>query len=219
MATIAEFRLGTAGTALGSTLTQHPSIDCEFERVVESEHPAVWFRDTERDTVDAALEADPSVDRFEPLTGDDGRWLYEIEFGDEFWTLGELFLSHRGTLLSAKGRADGWVLRVRYPDRDYLRLTYEELRETDAAVDVGRIYDLTEESSLEIGLTPEQYEALTAAVEHGYFEIPRRISMQNLATELDISHQALSERLRRAYGTLANAELTAVSDPEPAELD
>lgn len=59
----------------------------------------------------------------------------------------------------------------------------------------------------EFGLTAERYEVLTAAAERGYFDVPRRLTMTELAEELDISQQALSERLRRGHGTLIDSAL------------
>lgn len=79
-------------------------------------------------------------------------------------------------------------------------------------MNVVRLQDTTDVTSQQLGLTPEQYETLVAAVEHGYFEIPREVSMQDLAEELGVSHQALSERLRRAYETLVTAELDVNPD-------
>lgn len=56
-------------------------------------------------------------------------------------------------------------------------------------------------------MTDEQHEALVAGVEGGYFEIPRWVSLAELAKEFRISHQALSERFRRAYRTLVSSQL------------
>jgi len=58
------------------------------------------------------------------------------------------------------------------------------------------------------GLTEQQYEAITAALEHGYYEIPRDASAEDLAGEIGISRQAFAERLRRGHRTLANDALT-----------
>lgn len=38
--------------------------------------------------------------------------------------------------------------------------------------------------------------------EHGYYDIPREAQLEDIATELDISHQALSERFHRAIRSL-----------------
>jgi predicted DNA binding protein len=53
------------------------------------------------------------------------------------------------------------------------------------------------EPSDRFGLTDEQYEAM--ACETGSVDVPRATDLDELAAELDISHQAFSERLR--WGT------------------
>ena len=49
------------------------------------------------------------------------------------------------------------------------------------------------------GVTDKQRKALTRAFESGYYDIPRGVTTEELATDLGISHQALSERFRRAH--------------------
>jgi predicted DNA binding protein len=45
-------------------------------------------------------------------------------------------------------------------------------------------------------------ETVKAAVESGYYGIPRDTTLEDLATDLNVSHQALSERLRRGHRAL-----------------
>lgn len=52
------------------------------------------------------------------------------------------------------------------------------------------------------GLTDPQFEALTLAVEMGYYDIPRGYTTKELAEKLGISDQAVTERLRWAKHTL-----------------
>lgn len=52
-------------------------------------------------------------------------------------------------------------------------------------------------------LSPEQRAALEAAIEHGYYEIPRGIDLDDLAERLDLPRSTLSYRLRRAEQRLA----------------
>ena len=52
-------------------------------------------------------------------------------------------------------------------------------------------------------LTDKQGEALELAFEQGYYEIPRDTTAKEFAEAVGISHQALSERLRRAHKNLA----------------
>lgn len=47
-------------------------------------------------------------------------------------------------------------------------------------------------------LTPSQTEAVTTALQMGYFDIPREANAAEVAVELDISQSAFLQRLRRA---------------------
>ena len=65
------------------------------------------------------------------------------------------------------------------------------------------------------GLTDQQHEALRTAYELGYFDIPRRASLQEVAAELDISASSVSERLRRAQTRLIEETVATTWPPLP----
>lgn len=52
-------------------------------------------------------------------------------------------------------------------------------------------------------LSREQREALTAAIEHGYYETPREIDLGELAEKLDVPRSTLTYRVRRAEAQIA----------------
>ncbi|EMA43067.1 helix-turn-helix domain-containing protein [Halobiforma nitratireducens] len=58
-------------------------------------------------------------------------------------------------------------------------------------------------------LPDEQREAVRAAVDHGYYETPRRIELSELAEQLEVPRSTLSYRLRRAEAELATAFVDA----------
>jgi predicted DNA binding protein len=64
------------------------------------------------------------------------------------------------------------------------------------------------------GLAEARRSALVAAFEAGYFTDPRETSLSDLAEQQDSSHQALSERLRRATGNLVESTLITHGDPK-----
>jgi len=55
------------------------------------------------------------------------------------------------------------------------------------------------------GLRAEQRQTLVTAVEHGYFETPREVTLDELADALDVPRSTVSYRLRRATAELAKA--------------
>ncbi|RKD97894.1 helix-turn-helix domain-containing protein [Halopiger aswanensis] len=61
-------------------------------------------------------------------------------------------------------------------------------------------------------VTPKQWDALELAAELGYFDCPRRVDLETLATELSISKSAVSQRLRAAESTLIRAVIEAARE-------
>lgn len=68
------------------------------------------------------------------------------------------------------------------------------------------------------GLTDNQREALRTAYELGYFEIPRRASLEDVAGELGVSASSVSERLRRAQTHLIESTVATTWPPLPDDL-
>jgi predicted DNA binding protein len=96
---------------------------------------------------------------------------------------------------------DGWRQTGWFADRD----TFETLASFWQRNVDFRLRRLTRDGDPESpgeGLTDPQREALRTAYELGYFEIPRRTSLESVAAELDISASSASERLRRAQSYL-----------------
>lgn len=209
MSTIADLRLPATETALATTFERAPEATFELESSVSKTRPSLWVIGVDRETVESALAADPSVEIAELVVETDSRLLYDVAFAEETETdrLWNEVLADGGSLLEARASDGWWQVTVRYRTRDQLCTTYDRLVERGINADLRRITDITDTGGHETRLTPEQQEALEAALEHGYFEIPRGVSMEELADKLDISHQALSERFRRAYETLVDAEL------------
>lgn len=207
MSTIAEFRLPAAETTLGTALEHASEATFELESSVSKTSPSLWVSDVDRETVERAFELDRSVATYELLVETDSRLLFDVSFENGTNRLRDELLADGGSVLEMWGTNGWWQVRVRFPDRDTLVDAYDRLEETGISVDLRRVSDVSTVSGTDTRLTPQQQEALEAALEHGYFEIPRGISMEELAEELGISHQALSERFRRAYETLVDDEL------------
>lgn len=61
-------------------------------------------------------------------------------------------------------------------------------------------------------LTDRQLATLAAAVEVGYFDVPRRATLEDLATEFGLEKSTVSEHLRRAMHHVASFVVEEVSD-------
>ncbi len=216
MTSIADVELPVAGTGMGDLFEAVPGLTCEMERVIASSGHGLWLAGASREEVERALATTDAIESHSLITSDEDRWLYDIAFEPATVDPFELVLAEGGTVLSASASNGTWLLTIRVVDRESVSSFYDRLVEQDVSPTIVRLYDLAEESHSQCGLTPRQYETLVAAIDHGYFKIPREVSMQELSEELDISHQALSERLRRAYRALVTSELNVAEDETTA---
>lgn len=124
----------------------------------------------------------------------------------------ELLTEHQGTITHAEGSAEGWHLRVVFPDRATLSQAYDAIREAGFQAEAQAIYGAEDTRHIPHGLTEKQRDVLVAALKGGYFDVPRRITLAELAAYEELSHQALSERIRRATGRLVESTLLAEDD-------
>lgn len=203
MATVAELELAAAEFALQETLTTLDTVEFEVERVVahDQDHimPYVWVSGTDRDAIEDALQDDPSVEDAKLISEQDHRWLYQMSWVSQIRSLIQMLVEEDSTVLTAFGKADRWDLRILFPDREAVSRTYDYCQEIGLEINVRRIYEHDDSRAGQYNLTGDQQQALVTAFEHGFYEIPRDVTLEDLADELDISHQALSERLRRGY--------------------
>ncbi len=130
----------------------------------------------------------------------------------------EEFALHRtleATVLDAAVENTQWRFRVLFPERDALSRTYEFATDLGLTIDIRTIHRLDEARRNRYGLTDAQYETLVEALDRGYYEISRESDMDALSDTLGVSHQALSERLRRAHQSLVD-EAIDVGDEHDA---
>ena len=216
MATIIEFSFPTEEFALEETLDTRPGAHIEIERVVaddpEQITPYIWVRTDDFDTFEAALEDDPTVEDVTMFSDTGEERSYQMTWTGPIDFLVQVLTEYSGTITHADGSADGWDLRVVFPDRETLSRAYEAAQEAGLQFNVKTIYGAEDPRGVQYGLTEKQRNMLATAFEEGYFTVPRETSLADLAEQEDTSHQALSERLRRAMGALVESTLITHSD-------
>ncbi|ELZ07055.1 bacterio-opsin activator HTH domain-containing protein [Halovivax asiaticus JCM 14624] len=221
MGTTAELVIPAPEFALARSLDRVPSLEVRIEPVVasatDSIMPHVGFRADRESlaTLDDHLEADPTVVGFKRLANGDDERRYLIQWADSVIETVNRLTATKAAILDAFGTGAQWHLRVLVPERDVLSATYDAATEAGLTIDVARVHELELTERSRYGLTDAQYETLVTALAAGYYEIPRNVDMEGLAAELDISHQALSERLRRAHRRLVTESLDV--DRSPSE--
>ncbi|WP_049998562.1 helix-turn-helix domain-containing protein [Halococcus sediminicola] len=218
MSTIAEFSIPIAEFALSETLERQPDMVFEVDRVVahDTTHVVPFVRATQGDfgELTEILEADTSVEEVELLANVEGESYYRMVWINRAEIIGYMVAEQGATVHEAIASDDEWHLRVFFPERRGLSATNDYARENGFTLDVTAIYGLGDLEEAQHNLTKQQYDTLTTAVERGYYDIPRGTNAKELANELDISHQALSERFRRATKNLVKNSLLVDEDEE-----
>ncbi|NHN42691.1 DNA-binding protein [Halorubellus sp. JP-L1] len=212
MGTIVDATMPADQFALADTFAQLPDVECETVQLVanddDSVAPFVWLSASDMDDVHEALEADSSTRDVERLLEKEDRSLYHVTWQARIRIVVYLLGVEDGTLLDARGENGRWELRILFPSHDSVSATYDICQQHGVDLTIHRVKGVVE-SIDRTGkeLTDKQYEALAAGIESDYYHVPRGRSLEELANELDISHQALSERLRRGHRTLIQQTL------------
>lgn len=176
----------------------------------------VWVEADDYNAFEAALRDDPTVTGSTCLVKLNDRRLYQMEeIGEARARQIYSSLVQVGAIIEeCIGTHEGWTLEVEFPDHRGLQHVHSMCDDYDFEFTLiqkhGQAGDAGESNSY--GLTEKQREALHLASEMGYFEVPRGASLNDIADEVGVSHQAASERVRRAMEVLV--ERTIASGPE-----
>mgnify|MGYP006274258677 FL=1 len=203
MSVLVEFSIDSEDFLLGRVLRGPDETTFELERIVPTGGavmPFVWATGEEFAAFEANVKESEAVSELYALDKVGDRALYRIRWREPHVGLVEVLGETGATILEARGNGDRWQFRLRFSNHDKLSAFYNRCTDNDFPVHIDRTYTLTEstERGHRLGLSGDQREALVLALERGYFDTPRRSTLVDLADELDITQQALSDRVRRA---------------------
>lgn len=120
----------------------------------------------------------------------------------------QALIDTRAKILEAIGTAETWDFRLRFSAHEDLSAFNMALTEDDIPVTLRHIYNPTPPAD-QSELSAEHRETLLRAYRHGYFKVPRRMNLTELAASEGISDSALSQRIRRGLDTLIEHTLLA----------
>ena len=210
MAVIAEISIEADEFLLGQIIAEYPGLSVEIERVVPAAKrimPYIWGYGSELQSFEAAMDENPSVRSITALDELEERALYKIEWEDPAEQLITGIAETDATILEAHSD-DEWLFRIRFEDHTGLAQFNQYCLEHGITYRLNRVTSLAEAAvGDDYGLTAPQHEALVLAVERGYFKVPREVEYGELAEELGVSVQALSERVRRGADKVLRSAL------------
>ena len=216
MSTIASLRVPAGEFALAETFEAVPTAEFEIVPVVThgeaNAMPFMWVTGDDG-RVEASLDVDPSVEAAERVSDLDNGWLCRVTWADGALALVRTFADENAAVMSALARRDEWQFHVLFPSRESLSTAYEGFETRDVSLHVESIHELEEPARYRrYGLSNEQHTTLVRGYERGFYDIPRAVDTGGLSDELGITHQALSERLRRGHRTLVKNALLVGTD-------
>jgi predicted DNA binding protein len=209
--TTARVELPAEEFALAGLFEHAPDARAELTPTIAQpdNHALLDLRTTNsgRSTVETGLQGDPNIATADRYGTHDNGWMYGVTWANHARTLLQQIRDEDSTLLTARAHEGQWRFRLVTPDRATLSRLYEAVREHGYSPECQKISSFEGQHPNAAELTDDQRETLVAGLEAGYYNIPRDLTAKELADRLGVSHQALSERLRRAYRGLIESVL------------
>ena len=218
MSVITEVRIPSDDFDLGQILSLDGASAIELETLVPSGEvtvPLFWVYDSVEDGFLDSVERYPTVESVTEMDVFEDRTMFRLEWDASQDRLFQCILNNQGQILSATGTPEGWHFELRFPNREAMSQYQTCCEDAHITSELVRVYNPTDPGAGPwYGLSEPQREALMLAVRMGYYDIPRGCTTEELADELGISDQAVTERLRRAIGAFVRHTLLT---PEPEE--
>lgn len=173
--------------------------------------PYFWVETTDNAEFEAVVTADRVVDSLTCVAEEAGRYLYHVE-----WTLrADPFLralcEEQIAVENAVGVRDEWRFVLRCPTHDGFRAFQNALRGHGISSTVLGVWTTRLPVRTGPTMTPKQRRALELAFREGYFDIPARTNLTELAEQVDISRQSYTRRLSRGLHRLLEDTLMTES--------
>ncbi|SIS01502.1 helix-turn-helix domain-containing protein [Natronorubrum thiooxidans] len=211
MSVITEIRIPSDAFELGQILNLENASAIELETLVPSGDvtvPLFWVYDPVETGFLDTVERYPTVNSVTEVDVFDDRTLFRLDWDASQDHLFQCILEHEGQILSATGSPERWNFELRFSDREAFSQCQTCCEDAQISLELTRIYNpANPDAGSWYGLSEPQREALTLAIRMGYYDIPRGCTTAELADDLGISDQAVTERLRRAIGAFGRHAL------------
>ena len=226
MALIATLRLYGELILFEPTFDQAPDAVCEFAdfhyaECANGETRYVffwWMVGCDPDQFEDALRGDQTVREFKRIGTVADRTLYRIAtkaFDATQPLVFPLFRENDITTIDTRRDADGLHLHARFPTRVALDAFIEAADQIAANTDLRRLYTEKPQGPDGNHLTERQREAVSLAYERGYFDVPKQVTLVELAEELNITPQTLSRHIRISVQKIIETVAVSGTDEQP----
>ena len=212
MSVLAEFVVPADEFLLGKTVETLPNTRVEIERVVaDEEHvtPYFWATGDAFDRFEEVMGSDPSIEDVAVLEKHSDKRFYRASWRQDSEGIVHAISETTATILAASTEGTEWNVEMLFPNEETLSTFHDFCAAYGLSFELRRLYESRHPEALgKYNVTEKQREALVAALEAGYFSVPREVTLEELADRLDISSNALSTRLRRGHANLLTNTLS-----------
>jgi predicted DNA binding protein len=167
------------------------------------------------DEFERALETDETVSGFELQSQYEDRRVYKLTVAIDRRLFSQAAAQVGISVIETTSEPGdtGWTFELMCPTRESLSQLKSFCSTHDLEFRVDRLFTSRgdDDGSDDFGLTDTQLETLLLAYDTGYFEVPRRVSQQELADKLESSPAAVSQRIRRG---ITNLIATTLAEPD-----
>ncbi|MFB6126510.1 MAG: helix-turn-helix domain-containing protein [Halolamina sp.] len=216
MSVIADFSLPATDFILGKALHRTTGLTLKLEKMIPTGNatiPYFWVTGDRTEGFDAILEGEPEVADFEVIDEVDDRKLYRAEWDASTDSFVQTMIAHDGALQEADGDGQTWEFQIRFRDSHQLSSFHTTCGERGIDLTVKGLYNPIEPMTAGMqNMTDGQRDIIEHAYDAGYFEVPRQITLAEIAADVGVSDQAVNERLRRGLRTLIATTLKSGSD-------
>lgn len=191
---------------LGDALAHLDSAHVTFERVVPTGRalfPYMWVYTDDHTKFCQLLQLDPVVENLRLVYHEGEQGLYKIDWQQDTDRFLACLRETEPLVLQAGGSASAWEFELRFDSQSEISKFQRKCTEKDISISVERVVTKSVIDPPGEKLTAPQRETMELALQEGYFDVPRRTTMVELAEELGISDQAVSARIRRATKKLS----------------
>lgn len=189
----------------------------ELERLVPIDDGyavLIWVVGEDRTKVETRIRDHHAIQTMEVQMTRDERTLLDVRLVPHSGPITDAILDAQATVIDVVGTTETWNLRLGFLAHDDLTTFHEYLTTRGIPVTLQhvRTSDVDPrawDSDDDAVLTSAQREAVALAQSRGYFHVPRRTTISDLADELEISDSAFSQRLRRGLSTILDDEVAS----------
>ncbi|WP_049997342.1 bacterio-opsin activator domain-containing protein [Halococcus sediminicola] len=159
METVVTARVPATEFALSTTFEMLPDMEAAVDPIIESGDetatPVVRVRGGDRDALDDAFAADPSVECASPLSsqGAEDACSYRVDWSDDVYRVLNTLTAANGRILNIRGQQARWRFQLLYPRRENLLEAHEHWTEQGVTVDIERIHEADGRPSTDAGFT------------------------------------------------------------------